>query len=614
MSNSVVVVTGGSGYTNTPANKPHYNVKILEGNQAGTWSGALAKVKVESNSVSTVDITSGGSAYAAGTYYFEQAKIGNGNADARFVVTAAGLSSDLNDVLQVTGLSTSTDFYGRIQTIPSDTTVSLARTTGDPIPSIGEFAINLGPSQVVNSVYDATTEISTFTTTTGHGLVAGNSFQVVDSNNVNLGEFNVKGVESPVKFSASTSPRLTSNVTSGRILRHGMDAADAISDAANESLGARGMSFYDGENLKLVANITNTATALRVDVPNAGIGTANRLPLGSYIQVDAEMMRVTSSVLTGSQNDEVTVIRGVLGTIQKTHTANSVIRKIKPLAIELRRPSIIRASGHTFEYVGYGPGNYSTGLPQVQVRTLNEREEFLVQSQEKSCGTVVYTGMNNRGDFFIGNKRVSSATGQERTFDAPIPTITGEDPSRLSVIFDEVVIKERLIVEGGRTNKILSQFDGPVTFNKEVKINDSLTVTGLLKLESDIEVTSETQSTNKDTGCMVLEGGLGVEKNLNVGGITTITDYLNVTDGHIAIEAGTSNEGYRIDSGGTIEMSLHRSTVSGTPIVLDVVDGKRLVLGANGTGDVEIRDDINGTYRARFTENEQVLYWNGSPR
>ena len=276
---------------------------------------------VSGNSVSSVDITSGGSAYAAGSYYFEQAKIGNGNADARFVVTAAGLSSDLNDVLQVTGLSTSTDFYGRIHTIPSATTVSLARTTGDPIPSIGEFAINLGPSQVVNSVYDATTEISTFTTTTGHGLVAGNSFQVVDSNNVNLGEFNVKGVESPVKFSASTSPRLTSNVTSGRILRHGMDAADAISDAANESLGARGMSFYDGENLKLVANITNTATALRVDVPNAGIGTANRLPLGSYIQVDAEMMRVTSSVLTGSQNDEITVIRGVLGTIQKTHTA-----------------------------------------------------------------------------------------------------------------------------------------------------------------------------------------------------------------------------------------------------------------------------------------------------
>ena len=121
-------------------------------------------------------------------------------------------------------------------------------------------------------------------------------------------------------------------------------------------------------------------------------------------------------------------------------------------------------------------GNYSTALPQVQVRTLTEREEFLTQSQERSCGTVVYTGMNNRGDFFIGNKRVSSATGQERTFDAPIPTVTGEDPSRLSVIFDEVIIKERLVVEGGKSRTILSQFDGPVTFNEVVKsqcCNDS---------------------------------------------------------------------------------------------------------------------------------------------
>ena len=126
--------------------------------------------------------------------------------------------------------------------------------------------------------------------------------------------------------------------------------------------------------------------------------------------------------------------------------------------------------------------------------------------------------MNNRGDFFIGNKRVSSATGQERTFDAPIATVTGEDPSRLSVIFDEVIIKERLVVEGGKSNTILTQFDGPVTFNKLVKLNDDLTVNGIMKLNNTFEITDTTQSTSKDTGCSVLEGGLGVERNLNVGG------------------------------------------------------------------------------------------------
>ena len=34
--------------------------------------------------------------------------------------------------------------------------------------------------------------------------------------------------------------------------------------------------------------------------------------------------------------------------------------------VELRRPSIARAGNHTFEYLGFGPGNYSTGLPARQ--------------------------------------------------------------------------------------------------------------------------------------------------------------------------------------------------------------------------------------------------------
>ena len=76
-------------------------------------------------------------------------------------------------------------------------------------------------------------------------------------------------------------------------------------------------------------------------------------------------MRVSSDELSGA-GDDLSVIRGALGTISAAHSINSKIKKVKPLPIELRRPSILRASGHTFEYVGYGPGNYSTALPQLQ--------------------------------------------------------------------------------------------------------------------------------------------------------------------------------------------------------------------------------------------------------
>ena len=147
-------------------------------------------------------------------------------------------------------------------------------------------------------------------------------------------------------------------------------------------------------------------------------------------------MRITTSTLSGSGNNEISVIRGALGTTKADHSGGALIRKITPKAIEFRRPSYLRASGQTFEYIGYGPGNYSTALPQVQVKTLSDKEDYLAQAQEKNCGIVVYTGMNSVGDFFIGNKKINSATGQEEVFDIPIPTVTGEDPSSLSVVFD----------------------------------------------------------------------------------------------------------------------------------------------------------------------------------
>ena len=158
-----------------------------------------------------------------------------------------------------------------------------------------------------------------------------------------------------------------------------MSANDAISNSTNENLSARGLSFYDGDVLVLTSAIgrAESDVKLTVQLPSSGIGTMSRFPLGSYIQVDNEIMRVSSSTLSGSGNDELTVIRGVLGSNKEAHDNGSLVTKIKPLPVEFRRPSIIRASGHTFEYVGYGPGNYSTGLPQVQVKTLNRKRRVL---------------------------------------------------------------------------------------------------------------------------------------------------------------------------------------------------------------------------------------------
>ena len=231
-------------------------------------------------------------------------------------------------------------------------------------------------------------------------------------------------------------------------------------------------------------------------------------------------MRIASSSLSGGGGDEITVIRGSLGTNTETHLINSRIKKIKPLPIELRRPSILRSSGHTFEYVGFGPGNYSTALPQLQNRSLTEREEFLNQAQETSCGNVVYTGMNDKGDFYIGNTKIASASGQQTTFDIPVATVTGEDPNRLSAVFDEVVVKERLLVEGGASKQILSQFDGPVTFNSDLRLSDNTKqlITEAEIRAQDAKFRDTTNSTAVTNGAVVIDGGMGLAKDLQIGG------------------------------------------------------------------------------------------------
>ncbi len=92
---------------------------------------------------------------------------------------------------------------------------------------------------------------------------------------------------------------------------------------------------------------------------------------------------------------------------------SDTIRDLSP-TIPLYRPSILRASSHTWEYIGIGPGNYSTGFPNLQTRVLKAYEQFIVQGYENGGGFVASSGTNSAGDFYIGNQ-VIQAGGQSTT-------------------------------------------------------------------------------------------------------------------------------------------------------------------------------------------------------
>ena len=105
---------------------------------------------------------------------------------------------------------------------------------------------------------------------------------------------------------------------------------------------------------------------------------------GDFLQIGNEIIRVKEKE-PGSTTGMI-VFRGVLGTQSVSHTINELARKVDIIPSEVHRFSAIRASGHTFEYIGYGPGNYSTSLPQKIKRTIEPEEEILAISREEKGG------------------------------------------------------------------------------------------------------------------------------------------------------------------------------------------------------------------------------------
>jgi hypothetical protein len=493
-------LVSGVGYAETTA----YNVRLLDG---GNWNGATATVTVGvgSTTITNIEVFAPGSGFVGG----ESLSI-EGFSGSSIGVPTAGISSAVGDVLSVTGIGTTTDGLYRITSVPTKNSVAIAVTTGDPKVISGQYAYRVAPSVAIASThFDITTGITTITTSRPHALRRGSSFRVVDTNSNKVGDFIVDTVAGINTFTTTTVNDI--NYAAGHKLYQNVFSGQAQPVPLIENIGSRFSNLYAGEVATTKDDLDSTTTTVRVQVPNSGIGTALRFKLGDYIEVDNEIMRVAQQGLIGGGSDALNVIRGVLGTLPSTHTAGTLVRKVNALAIELRRPSILRASGHTFEYLGYGPGNYSTGLPQVQNRTLTDDEEYLSQAQERSAGSIVYTGLNNEGDFYIGNKRISSASGQESSFGIPIPTVTGETASSNSVVFDEVIVRQRIIVEGGPQQNILSQFDGPVTFSNDVNFTDDLITSGTVNLGGSIDITGTFPNGARLNNVVV---GLGTQKTM----------------------------------------------------------------------------------------------------
>jgi len=548
--------TAGSGY-GPGVSTTLYNVSLT----GGSGEGATANVTVSAaQTVTGVTIVDGGSAYVVGNTL----TINAGNADA--TVAVSQINNNIGDALQVVGVGTSGNRYNSgycgVHTITALTSKSVTYNVGfDPgiyQPSsvginTGFFFVNGDAPRISTIQYtNRASGIVTVTTAVPHGLNVNNTFKIVGvAQTIYNGQFVVKeriGINT-FSFQFTEDFALDSYVSGGQVLPVNYNAQGGVTQSGNEAIAQRHVPLYIGISTTMGASgITTTSTTLEVS-------DSSGFYKGDFVQIDGEIIRIASDF----SSNQATVLRGQLGSRSAPHDGSSVVKKIRVIPCETRRYSILRASGHTFEYLGFGPGNYATGLPQKQDRVLTREEQFLSQSLQNNGGSVVYTGMNDNGDFYIGNRRVSSLDGTETTFQIPVPTVTGADATsdatsgRLDVIFDSVNIREGLIVDGLNNTT--------VKLNAPTQISEKLTSTS----EDGVEVVYLDISAGLSQARTITFAGSkpttsGIEGDIVFSSVPTSGGYL----GWVFTSAGWKRFGLISTEGDETQLSLNTVGIGST--------------------------------------------------
>jgi len=537
------LVQGGSGYgNNSGSSEEHYNARLV--GTAGSTTGDYATVKVFINSsgeITDLRIMDGGSAYGVGNTMhvvgiptfatFEEAvvqvdSIYNNVGD---VIRISGVSSEsqlpINQLYRITSVNvgaSKTFDVAPVTAITGVTTTGIGTLGASPSTLTNAYLEITGKALSVSSfVYENTSGIASVTTNLQHGLLVDRKVRVVGAGqDLYNGEFVITKADTLTTLELNVGISTNAPTATGTIYLYPTGNTSNAGEITidRENLSGRMISQYAGITTTLSAIVADevTPTISITGMPNYNIN------IGDYLEIGEEIVRVSSTV--DPSDSSVTVIRGVLGTKASTHELNSVVRKVKPIPVELRRHSIIRASAHTFEYVGFGPGNYSTALPDRQDRQISETEELLSQSTKRGGGINFYTGMNDRGISYSGNKKLSSVTGEEEVFDTPVQTITGEDVGQVAgfnlIQGLEANITRAIKVEGGSNKKAVSEFDGPVILNSKV---------------------TSTSTKGFEANNLFLQGNAIVSRNITVG-IATPT--LAGNPGDIVFNANPTSGGY----------------------------------------------------------------------
>jgi hypothetical protein len=202
--------------------------------------------------------------------------------------------------------------------------------------------------------------------------------------------------------------------------------------------------------------------------------------------------------------------------VRSSSAANGIL-------IGLRRPSVIRASGHTWEWTGYL--NYDTAFPTFQGEPLEQEYALGKILVEDRGGKVYATGMNEEGSFYIGTTVFDLRTGEQ--FAIPLEA-DNEPGSVTNQVFNSVVVRSLLAMDDG--SSMFFGTDSAIYFDPTTTLN---TTTG--PITANQTPLPEVYATTSKAGFVQLADDSIIRGALGAGG-KGIADRVAVTAGALARE------------------------------------------------------------------------------
>lgn len=200
------------------------------------------------------------------------------------------------------------------------------------------------------------------------------------------------------------------------------------------------------------------------------------------------------------------------------------------ILINLRRPSVIRASGHTWEWTGYL--NYDTAFPTFQGDPLEADYALGKIIVEENGGRVYATGMNEEGSYYIGTTVFDLRSGEQFA----IPLKADSEPGNITnQVLNNVIIKNTLLMNDD--SRIILQDGTQIILHKNTEI---VANTGPITPDTK----AKSYATTEYAGFVQLAKRQDVEGARNLVGLQGVSDKVVVSALQLAQELDTRLSGF----------------------------------------------------------------------